>query len=793
MNSVSSKMSVKALKKAIDELPTTLNQLYDDAFHRIDTQNEDDREMAYKALRWVAYAYQPLTIQILEEILAVDSESQDFDCEAMPLLSLVLDVCAGLLIIDEQTQHVRLVHYTTQDYFDALVASRFKDAHESIARDCITFLGYDTFQRPPAIWENRTIAFLVDENAVSDGQLQSWKRKYHLLPYASCFWARHAVAGRQTNLSAQINTYLARNPRVWLSVHIHKNRETLTSDELDKCTGCGVAAYFGLCEALELILPMTDNINVKTYKGLYPLYLAAINDQAATIEILLEHGADTECKASMDGYKTITPLLHSINSESDVVARVLLDHGADPMCIDDHGYTPFASVAWDSPIPILEQLLKCGADIDSISIFGETQLTKRAARNDVRTVQWLLQNGASINLQDRLGHTALSLALEKGSVESAQLLLNCGANFKALDSDGRASLQNACKNKNNTALVRYLLNEGISINAVDNEGATALHYAALFNFGEAVDLLIANHAEIDNSDIDGRTPLMRAVRRDFMEVMELLLANHADIDKSDNAGRTPLMEAVNMGSADAMNTLLGAGANVNAQDCDGLTALHFSAIKGNVAAISELLKSSVICAMRNQMTISVTHIDDLGLREHLCASVIDEHTVGKHKDDVDSYLQENLEVSFLSRQNVQNISPWRARKIMDGSGEIQECRIWADGMTALDIADIRKDTVCSSLLETVPGMSRSEYSTTNFGDYIADLFGLPDMAAVVEELKRREKNKGQESLSSRVPSDESLSEDESYEEAETKEAENEAETDFYARHKSVCLAHHFAN
>ena len=354
MNSLSSKMSVKALKKAIDDLPKTLNQLYDDAFQRIDNQNEDDREIANKALRWVAYAYQPLTVQILEEILAVDSESQDFDCEAIPLLGLVLDVCAGLLIIDEQTQHVRLVHYTTQDYFDVLLASRFRDAHESIARDCITFLSYDVFQRPRVV-EDDDSSFSGSEvvqelgeysssaesdeddpgdNVAFDGQLQNWKRKYHLLPYASCFWARHAVAGGLINLSAQINAYLARSPRVWLHVHgygyIFRGGvpETLTSADLEKCTSCGLAAYFGLCEALKLILPMTENINMVTYRHHSPLHLAAANDQAAAIELLLNHGADIECKAKI-GYSnnSITPLFLSIITPSLRAACVLLDHG----------------------------------------------------------------------------------------------------------------------------------------------------------------------------------------------------------------------------------------------------------------------------------------------------------------------------------------------------------------------------------------------------------------------------------------------------------------------------------
>ena len=71
MHSLSTKLSIKALKKAIENLPHELNDLYNDALRRIDAQNEDDREVASSLLRWDAYAYRPLTIRELEEALAI--------------------------------------------------------------------------------------------------------------------------------------------------------------------------------------------------------------------------------------------------------------------------------------------------------------------------------------------------------------------------------------------------------------------------------------------------------------------------------------------------------------------------------------------------------------------------------------------------------------------------------------------------------------------------------------------------------------------------------------------------
>ena len=387
--------------------------------------------------------------------------------------------------------------------------------------------------------------------------------------------------------------------------------------------------------------------------------------------------------------------------------------------MDDDRDTPFAIVAWDSPIPILKQMLKCGADIDSTDYRGNTQLMKRAVRNDAQTVHWLLQNGASVNLQDRRGDTALSLALGVGSVESAQALINCDADLTKLDRYGHTILHNACSHKNNSALVRYLVNEGISIDAVDYRGATALHQAARENFSEAVSVLLATDAEIDKADNEGCTPLMVAVFERALDAMELLIANHADIDKPNNKGNTPLMKAVMMRSTDAMNALLGAGANVNAQNHLGLTALHFAAQGGNVATVSELLKSGAIRATRSQMMISVTDDGFWYLDSDFHVLLVDEQTIIKHSDHVDPYSQRtkrDMGVHFFSRQRLQNLESWEVQRFLRASGEFQECRIWEAGFTALDIADIRKDTDCSSLLETVPGMSRSEYSTTESAD-----------------------------------------------------------------------------
>ena len=134
MDALSGKGTLKSLRRALDNLPTTLDELYSEALHRIEAQSQDDRQLAFKALRWVAYTYRPLSHWALKEALAIEPGEEDFDCDGLPPIGLVIDVCAGLLTADVETRKVRLVHYTTQDYLDSVLVRGFRTLMRSWLR-----------------------------------------------------------------------------------------------------------------------------------------------------------------------------------------------------------------------------------------------------------------------------------------------------------------------------------------------------------------------------------------------------------------------------------------------------------------------------------------------------------------------------------------------------------------------------------------------------------------------------------------------------------------------------------
>ncbi|KAJ6521585.1 hypothetical protein B0H19DRAFT_973913, partial [Mycena capillaripes] len=145
IGSLSSKPTIKAVREALKTLPKTLNDSYDEAMNRIQSQNKEDRNIAHSTLTWVVNAKRPLTVAELQVALAVEVDDQQLNEDNLLEIETMLSVCAGLVILDEQSDVVRLVHYTTQEYFDSIQQYQFPDAQTEITRTLLTLLAFDVF------------------------------------------------------------------------------------------------------------------------------------------------------------------------------------------------------------------------------------------------------------------------------------------------------------------------------------------------------------------------------------------------------------------------------------------------------------------------------------------------------------------------------------------------------------------------------------------------------------------------------------------------------------------------
>lgn len=99
--SLASKHSLSRVRKALDTIPVDLEGVYNETMFRIGQQNKDDVELAKNVLAWISYAQEPLSIMELLHALAMDPDEVTLDPEAMPDAATLVDICAGLVTIDD--------------------------------------------------------------------------------------------------------------------------------------------------------------------------------------------------------------------------------------------------------------------------------------------------------------------------------------------------------------------------------------------------------------------------------------------------------------------------------------------------------------------------------------------------------------------------------------------------------------------------------------------------------------------------------------------------------------------
>jgi hypothetical protein len=124
------------------------DQAYDETLRRIDTQPALKAALARRALSWIAGAKRHLSVQELCTFLALEPNEddleniEDVDVENIPAIEDVISVCAGLLVIDVETDVARLVHYTTQEYFQRKLDQWAPNSQKEITITCLVHLIY---------------------------------------------------------------------------------------------------------------------------------------------------------------------------------------------------------------------------------------------------------------------------------------------------------------------------------------------------------------------------------------------------------------------------------------------------------------------------------------------------------------------------------------------------------------------------------------------------------------------------------------------------------------------------
>ncbi|OCK74144.1 hypothetical protein K432DRAFT_430203, partial [Lepidopterella palustris CBS 459.81] len=149
LDSLIGKKSIKTVRSALKKLPAgsgAYDYAYDAAMERIEGQLSDQRDLAKQVLSWITCAKRPLTTIELQHALAVEVGEVELDEDNFSPIEDMVSICAGLVTVDEESRIIRLVHYTTQEYFERTQERWFSSAEADITTICVTYLSFTVFR-----------------------------------------------------------------------------------------------------------------------------------------------------------------------------------------------------------------------------------------------------------------------------------------------------------------------------------------------------------------------------------------------------------------------------------------------------------------------------------------------------------------------------------------------------------------------------------------------------------------------------------------------------------------------
>ncbi|GIJ86635.1 hypothetical protein Asppvi_005527 [Aspergillus pseudoviridinutans] len=447
------------LEEALGRLPRErigLGKVYDQAIDRIKSQSEPCWQMAMRVLSWLTYCKRALSAKELQHALGTRSGQRDLDRRSLPDIDIIDSVCAGLVVFDQNTRRIRLVHYTTKEYL--LGHPSFRNSEAEITQTSLTYLSFEAFS---------------SGRCTSPNDYKHRQELYPLHHYCAKYWTAHASAALDTSkeLMTPIIAFLEKESNVHaagqaVTVHSVLGYRPHWPDWVEffppRMTKVGLAAHSDSTSIITEYIRQNQDVDIRDPRGRTPLAYAAKAGHLDTTRVLLE---PQRANPSWEMYGR-TPLLHAASGGYEDVGHVLIQYGACLNYKDGFGYDA-----------------SCAA----------------ASSGDIETMRLLLDHDAQINQRGlsnrRDGGSPFMDARCPGNKDAA-LFLERGAGPDFSNKGGDRILSAAARN-NDEELVKLLLERGDQVDRKDNVGATPFEYAVGRGFLGIMQQLIKAGADVN--------------------------------------------------------------------------------------------------------------------------------------------------------------------------------------------------------------------------------------------------------------------------------------------------------
>jgi hypothetical protein len=390
-----------SIRKALDELPTTLDDTYERALQGIP---KEKRHHAHRLFQCLVVAVRPLRAEELAEIFAINFE-HDAMCNIMEGWhpenpeEAVLSTCSTLITAteDEGSRRIQFSHFSVKEFLtsDRLRISEvgsirdyhipLDSAHTLLARACLAVL------------------LELDEKVVKN-RLDT----FPLALYAAQNWVRHA---RYEDVASRMQGYMEDlfNPKkphlaAWILLHdvARSWRRTLrtwsptagfTDSSLPEVAALFYSALCGFSGIVEyLIRTHTKDINAQYCNLGNPLHVASGFGRAEVVCLLLQHNANVNVKCP--GFYDWMPLHFASWRGYTKLVQLLLDHYAEINAQSTVNTTPLSVASHHGQLEVVRLLLRHGADLHIRASGSRTPFQFAARMHYVEVAQLLLEHGA---------------------------------------------------------------------------------------------------------------------------------------------------------------------------------------------------------------------------------------------------------------------------------------------------------------------------------------------------------------------------------------------------------------
>jgi ankyrin repeat protein len=474
---------VKSTLAALMMGAAALDSAYSGALHRIEGQLDNDRRLAKDVLTWIVLAKRPLTTAELCCALAVEPGEAELDPENKPDVDDIVSVCAGLVVVDQKGAIIRLVHYTTQEYFERISSRLNPDGQLEIAQTCLTYLSFSIFE---------------SGNCATDEEFEERLRQHELLDYAAKHCGDHTRAV-EVEVAYSVCTLVTHSGKLSCAVQVllvpsFKYEGYSASDP--GVTGLHWIARFGLCDAAKEFLGRKENetcaVNATDSNGEGSLIYAVEHGHCAMAELLLDKGADVNAQGGRYG----NALQAASERGDEAVVKLLLDKGADVNAQSRRYGNALYTASYRGYEAIVKLLLGKGADVNAQREDYGNALQTASYGGYEAVVKLLLDKGADVNAQGGDYGNALQAASYRGDEAVMKLLLNKGADVNAQGGHYGNALQ-AASERGYDVVVKLLLDKGANVNAQGRRYCNALQAALILGHEAVVQLLRNKHADVN--------------------------------------------------------------------------------------------------------------------------------------------------------------------------------------------------------------------------------------------------------------------------------------------------------